>query len=77
MKKPLILITNDDGITSKGIYELIGAVKGLGEIIVVAPAYPQSGMGHAITVGDTLKIKKSQIFKDIEAYECSGTPAIA
>ena len=75
MKKPLILITNDDGITSKGIFELILAVKDLGEIIVVAPAYPQSGMGHAITVGDTLKIKKSQIFKEIEAYECSGTPA--
>ena len=75
MKKPLILITNDDGITSKGIFELIFAVKGLGEIIVVAPAHPQSGMGHAITVGDTLKIKKSQLFKNIEAYECSGTPA--
>ena len=68
MKKPLILITNDDGITSKGIFELILAVQGLGEIVVVAPAHPQSGMGHAITVGDTLKIKKSQIFKNIEAY---------
>ena len=75
MKKPLILITNDDGITSKGIFELVSAVKDLGEIIVVAPDGPQSGKGHAITVGETLRVKKNQIFKDIEAYECSGTPA--
>ena len=75
MKKPLILITNDDGITSKGICELVSAVKDLGEIVVVAPDRPQSGMGHAITVGDTLKIKKNKTFRDIEAYECSGTPA--
>ncbi|MDC1331360.1 5'/3'-nucleotidase SurE, partial [bacterium] len=75
MKKPLILVTNDDGITSKGIFELVSAVKDLGEIVVVAPDSPQSGKGHAITVGDTLRIKKNRIFKNIEAYECSGTPA--
>jgi 5'-nucleotidase len=75
MKKPLILITNDDGITSKGIFELVSTVKDLGEIILVAPDGPQSGKGHAITVGETLRVKKNQIFKDIEAYECSGTPA--
>ena len=56
MKKKLILITNDDGITSKGIFELVSAVKDLGEIIVVAPDGPQSGKGHAITVGETLRV---------------------
>ena len=63
MKKPLILVTNDDGITSKGISELVSAVKYLGEVVVVAPDSPQSGMGHAITVGDTLRLKRSILFK--------------
>lgn len=73
--KPLILVTNDDGITSKGIATLISVVKEIGEVVVVAPDSPNSGMGHAITVDSTLHIKKSPIFGDIESYECSGTPA--
>ncbi len=73
--KPLILITNDDGITSKGILTLINAVRDLGEIYVVAPDSPNSGMGHAITVDSTIHIKKSNISEGIESFECSGTPA--
>jgi len=65
MKKPLILITNDDGITSKGIFELVSAIKDLGEIIVVAPDGPQSGKGHAITVGETLRVKKIKFLKTL------------
>ena len=49
--EPIILITNDDGVTAPGIKALIEAVKGLGKIVVVAPDKPQSGMGHAITIG--------------------------
>ncbi len=75
MAKPLILVSNDDGITSRGIRKLVNVVKELGEVIVVAPDSPQSGMGHAITVGDTLRLTKNDLFGDIEAYECSGTPA--
>lgn len=75
MTKPLILISNDDGITSRGIRKLVDIMQHLGEVVVVAPDSPQSGMGHAITVGDTLRLRKSDIFDDIEAYECSGTPA--
>ena len=75
MAKPLILVSNDDGITSRGIRHLVNAVKELGEVVVVAPDSPQSGMGHAITVGDTLRLTKNDIFDNIEAYECSGTPA--
>lgn len=75
MTKPLILISNDDGITSRGIRKLVDNMKRLGEVVVVAPDSPQSGMGHAITVGDTLRLRKSEIFGEIEAYECSGTPA--
>jgi 5'-nucleotidase len=75
MKKPLILVSNDDGITSTGIRNLVDVVKELGEVIVVAPDSPQSGMGHAITVGDTLRLNESHIFEGVKAYECSGTPA--
>ena len=75
MSKPLILVTNDDGITAPGIGHLIDAMKDIGEVLVVAPNRPQSGMGHAITVGDTLRLKESHIFDGVQAYECSGTPA--
>ncbi len=76
MAKPLILVSNDDGITSKGIRVLIDAMSEIGEVVVVAPNSPQSGMGHAITIGDTLRLDESNIFdKHITAYECSGTPA--
>lgn len=74
-KQPLILITNDDSITSKGIATLIQAAKPLGELVVVAPDSPQSGMGHAITISEPLRLTPSNLFEGIEAYECSGTPA--
>lgn len=75
MSKPLILISNDDGVTSKGIRKLVELMSQIGEVVVVAPDGPQSGMGHAITVGDTLRLSKTDIFGDIQAYKCSGTPA--
>ena len=75
MQKPLILVSNDDGITSRGILNLVNVMKELGEVLVVAPNSPQSGMGHAITVGDTLRLNESFIFEGVKAYECSGTPA--
>ncbi len=75
MSKPLILVSNDDGISSRGLRVLVGLMKELGEVMVVAPDSPQSGMGHAITVGNTLRLDHTDIFKDIEAYKCSGTPA--
>jgi 5'-nucleotidase len=77
MAKPLILVCNDDGITSRGIQALVEAMSSLGEVVVVAPDSPQSGMGHAITVANTLRLDPSTMFEDqgIRAYECSGTPA--
>jgi len=75
MKKPLILVSNDDGISAKGIRTLVNIMQELGEVIVVAPDGPQSGMGHAITIGNTLRLEETDIFKDVVAYECSGTPA--
>lgn len=70
----VILITNDDGITAPGINALIEAVKGLGKIVVVAPDKPQSGMGHAITIGNPLRLHQVNHFDDVEAWQCSGTP---
>ncbi len=73
--KPVILITNDDGITSPGIHALVDAVKDLGLVIVVAPDSPQSGMGHAITIGEPLRLDKVNEFEGVESWQCSGTPA--
>ncbi|MBC5995035.1 5'/3'-nucleotidase SurE [Pontibacter cellulosilyticus] len=77
MARPLILVSNDDGITAPGIRTLVEVAREIGEVVVVAPDGPQSGMGHAITIGNTLRLDKSIAFDDmdIEAYECSGTPA--
>lgn len=72
--KPLILITNDDSIEAKGIASLLEAMKPLGDILVVAPDKPQSGMGHAITIHSPLRLLKSKQFEGVNAYTCSGTP---
>src|SRR5688500_17311582 len=73
--QPVILITNDDGITAPGIHNLVEAVKDLGKIIVVAPDKPQSGMGHAITIGQPLRLSSvTTFFEGVEAYQCTGTP---
>lgn len=74
-KRPVILVTNDDGIAAPGIKALISVAKKFGKVLVVAPDSPQSGQGHAITLEKPLHLKEVDIFKGIEAYECSGTPA--
>ena len=73
-EEPIILITNDDGITAPGIKNLIEAAKGLGKIVVVAPDKAQSGMGHAITIGNPLRMDKVEMFDGVEAWQTSGTP---
>ena len=73
-EKPIILITNDDDITSKGIRSLVEAVKDLGTVVVVAPDRPQSGMGHAITIGSPLRMNRMNLFGEVEAWQTSGTP---
>lgn len=73
--KPTILVTNDDGIVSPGIKTLVEAMKTLGEVTVVAPDSPQSGMGHAITIDKPLRVTEVELFKGVKAYQCTGTPA--
>jgi 5'-nucleotidase len=71
----VILITNDDGVSSPGIAALVEAVKDLGKIVVVAPDKAQSGMGHAITIGSPLRMVEVNLFGEgIQAYSCNGTP---
>ncbi|RZL15135.1 MAG: 5'/3'-nucleotidase SurE [Pedobacter sp.] len=72
--KPVILVVNDDGITAPGIKSLIEVMQELGRVVVVAPDGPQSGMGHAITIGKPLRFDKVDLYKDVEMYKCSGTP---
>ncbi|MDW5287921.1 5'/3'-nucleotidase SurE [Formosa sp. PL04] len=75
-KKPLILVVNDDGISAPGIRTLIKIMNTIGDVVVVAPDSPQSGMGHAITVDSTLYVEKITIDNGPQKeYSCSGTPA--
>jgi len=73
-KKPLILVVNDDGINAPGIQYLVSFVKSFGEVIVIAPDKAQSGMGHAITMSEPLRLKKAGYIHGVEVYSCSGTP---
>lgn len=71
---PIILITNDDGLTAPGIANLVEAVKDLGKVVVVAPDKPQSGMGHAVTIGFPLRMHRVHLWEGVESWSCSGTP---
>ncbi|MEA9413358.1 5'/3'-nucleotidase SurE [Flavobacterium sp. PL02] len=74
-KKPLILVTNDDGVSAPGIRALISVMSQIGEVVVVAPDKPQSAMGHAITINSTLYLNKLSKEEDlVTEYSCSGTP---
>lgn len=53
----------------------MNVAKELGEVVVVAPDSPQSGQGHAVTLSDPIRINAVDVFPNISAYECSGTPA--
>lgn len=69
-----ILVVNDDGIDAPGIRALISVMKELGDVVVVAPDGPQSGMGHAITIAKPLRLDKVNLYEDVEMYKSSGTP---
>mgnify|MGYP000692899507 CR=1 FL=1 len=75
-EKPLILVTNDDGSIAPGIRALIKIMNKIGDVVVVAPDSPQSGMGHAITVDNVLTCNPITIDDGPQLeYTCSGTPA--
>ena len=75
-KRPLILVTNDDGITAPGIRTLISVMNEIGDVIVIAPDSPQSGMGHAMTLVPPVYCDAVIIDEGPQLeYRCSGTPA--
>lgn len=74
MKKPLILVTNDDGVMAPGIRHLVKFMLKVGEVVVVAPDKPQSGMGHAVTITNPLRLEKITVDGGHDEYSCSGTP---
>lgn len=77
-KKPLILVTNDDGITAPGLRSLVKCMNTIGDVVVVAPDKPQSAMGHAITIESTLYVQRLNLKGPdvaLEEYSSSGTPA--
>lgn len=74
-KKPLILVTNDDGITAPGIRALVSYMNEIGDVVVVAPDSPQSGKGHAITINSTLTFEEIHNLEgDQRDFSLSGTP---
>ncbi len=72
--KPLILVTNDDGVSAKGINELIDCLRDLGEILVFAPDGPRSGMSNAITSLIPISYKLLKKEEGLTVYSCTGTP---
>lgn len=72
--RPLILISNDDGVFAKGITELIEVMRLFGNLVVVAPDSPRSGMSHAITVDRPLRVNKLIEEEGLIIFSCSGTP---
>ncbi|WP_455671451.1 5'/3'-nucleotidase SurE [Phocaeicola sp.] len=73
-KKPLILLSNDDGVSAKGINELIRGLREVGDIIVMAPDGPRSGASGAITSEHPVRFCKVHEEEGLMIYKCNGTP---
>ena len=72
--RPFILISNDDGVYAKGLAELVKVARRFGRVMVVAPERGESGMSHAITIKNPLRITKVKEEKDLQIYSLNGTP---
>ena len=73
-KRPLILISNDDGVEAEGILKLTEALRDLGDVVVFAPDGGRSGMSCALTSAQPLKYKMLQKEDGLTVYSCTGTP---
>ena len=72
--RPLILVVNDDGYEAKGLEAMVSIAKPLGEVVVVVPDRTRSGMGHAITMGEPLRLSKYKCEDGVVYYKTNGTP---
>jgi 5'-nucleotidase len=75
MKRPHILITNDDGIQSPGIKHLWNAIKEKADVTIVAPAYEQSAVSLSITIRQPLRIEKVEWATTSGIWSVNGTPS--
>lgn len=73
-KRPLIFVTNDDGVHAVGIGELIKLAREFGDVVAVAPTEPQSGMSHSITMSRPLFANSVSNEDGVQVYSCTGTP---
>lgn len=73
-ERPLILITNDDGVSAKGLKELTEVMRLFGNVVVVAPDRHMSGMSNAITVDFPVRVTKTVDEEGFQVYKCTGTP---
>ena len=74
MKKLKILITNDDGISSKGIYALWEAMQDLGDTFIAAPSVEKSASSHSLTLSHPLRVSNVQRKNGFKGWSISGTP---
>lgn len=74
MNKPLILVTNDDGIEAKGVHELVKSLLNIGDVYCICPDSPQSGMSMALTVSTSLRVKELERYHGARMFKVSGTP---
>ena len=72
--RPLILVTNDDGVNAKGLEELADVMRLFGDVAVIAPEWPASGMSGAISYDKPLRVSRLKNEEDIVIYKCNGTP---
>ncbi|NLD19618.1 MAG: 5'/3'-nucleotidase SurE [Clostridiales bacterium] len=70
-----VLVANDDGIKSRGIYELVKALSAKADVYVVAPESQRSASGHGITIAKPIRVEKVEFDNARLAYQISGTPA--
>jgi len=71
-----ILVTNDDGILSEGLWTLVRELKNIARVTVVAPDREQSTIGTAVTLRQPLRIQKVKpMVPEVEAYSIDGTPS--
>ena len=73
-QRPLILVSNDDGIVAKGLSELIKFLRPLGEVVVMTPDGPRSGMSCALTSHEPIHYQLVRKDVGLTVYRCSGTP---
>ena len=72
--KPLVLITNDDGVNAKGLRELVDVALEFGDVVVMAPTNNSSGQSHSITSSRPLRVKEEKSSEGLSVYSCDGTP---